>query len=256
MSSFFLNISTKFYKFRFVGHFMLDAFFPRRCPVCLSVLEPFVLVCESCKKKLHFVRQPFCYRCGKPLLSFEQEYCYDCRRHKKSFERGFAVFLYDKHMQFSMTQFKYHNKREFAKFYISQALYLYQDLFLSLSIDAIIPVPIHKKKKKERGYNQAELLAFALSDALSIPMLSFVLVRSMYTTPQKELSPRERLENLSHVFQVNSDFESDCRFLSTVLLVDDIYTTGATLEACTRVLKQAGVDTVYTLCICIGASSI
>lgn len=232
--------------------FLLDAFFPRRCPICLAVLDSSTLVCESCERKLHLVKQPFCYRCGKPLSSFEKEFCYDCTRYQKSFERGFAVFLYDKYMKFSMTQFKYYNKREFTDFYVFKALCLYRDLFLSLSIDAIIPVPIHKKKKKERGYNQAELLASALGRSLSIPVLPSVLLRSVYTTPQKELSPKERLENLSHVFQMNPDFTSEYKFLSTVLLVDDIYTTGATLEACTRILKHSGINTIYTFCICIG----
>jgi len=161
--------------------------------------------------------------------------------------------LYDKYTKFSMTQFKYHNKREFSTFYIQEALRLHLDTFSSLSIQAIIPVPIHEKKKKERGYNQAELLANTLSNYLSIPTFSSILIRSVYTTPQKELSPRERLSNLSQAFYVNPDFQASCHFLKTVLLVDDIYTTGATLEACTRILKKYGVETVYTLCICIGA---
>lgn len=231
---------------------LIDSLFPRRCPICLRILIPSLSICPTCLEKLTFIKQPSCYRCGKPLSSYEDEYCYDCKRHPKQFERGFAVMLYDKYTKFSMTQFKYYNKREFATFYIKEALRLYQEELLSLSIQAIIPVPIHHKKKKERGYNQAELLANALSNYLSIPTFSSILIRSVYTIPQKELSPRERLSNLSKAFFINPDFQSSCSLLKTVLLVDDIYTTGATLEACTRVLKKHGVQTVYTLCICIG----
>lgn len=233
--------------------FLINALFPKRCPICLHILDPSHTICPTCRDKLTFIRQPSCYRCGKPLSAYEKEYCYDCKRHPKSFERGFAVMLYDKYTKFSMTQFKYHNKREFATFYAQEALCLYLDTFSSLPIQAIIPVPIHEKKKKERGYNQAELLANTLSNYLSIPALSSILVRSVYTTPQKELSPKERLSNLSQAFHVNPDFQSSCHLLKTILLVDDIYTTGATLEACTRILKKYGIQTVYTLCICIGA---
>lgn len=232
---------------------LINVLFPKRCPVCLRILPSSLTICSSCREKLIFVRQPFCYLCGKPLADFEEEYCYDCRRHPKSFERGFAVMLYDKNTKFSMTQFKYHNKREFSDFYIREALRLYGDVFSKLSIQAILPVPVHEKKKKERGYNQAELLAKTLSRSLSIPTYSSILIRSVYTAPQKELSPRERLANLARAFDVNPDFQTNCHLLKTVLLVDDIYTTGATLEACTRVLKKYGVQTVYTLCICIGA---
>lgn len=233
---------------------LITTLFPKRCPICLRILPASqnITICPTCRDKLTFVHQPSCYRCGKPLLDFEEEYCYDCKRHPKSFDRGFAVMLYDKNTKFSMTQFKYHNKREFSDFYIQESLRLYLNIFSTLSIQAILPVPVHEKKKKERGYNQAELLAKTLSHYLSIPAYSSILIRSVYTAPQKELSPKERLNNLSKAFDINPAFQSNCHLLKTVLLIDDIYTTGSTLEACTRVLKKHGVQTVYTLCICIG----
>lgn len=233
---------------------ILNTLFPKRCPVCLSLLPSDQSVCPSCFEKLTFVRQPVCYRCGKPLFSQEAEYCFDCMRHPKSFDRNFSVFVYDKHMKFSMAQFKYHNKREFASFYVEQAMRLHGDVLCRLPLLAIVPVPIHDKKKKERGYNQAELLARCFSDVLHIPTCPNLLSRFVYTTPQKELSPRERLFNLSKAICVNPVFSEKMHLFDTVLLVDDIYTTGATLEACTRVLLRHGVQRVYTLCICIGAN--
>ena len=117
-----------------------------------------------------------------------------------------------------------------------------------MSPDVIIPVPIHISRLKMRGYNQAGLIAEALGRIIGIPIDEEALVRVIKTAPMKELSNRERVKNLQNAFQAD---EKVVRY-KKVLIVDDIYTTGATFDACAAVLKQAGVREVYGISLCVG----
>ena len=114
-------------------------------------------------------------------------------------------------------------------------------------MDAIIPVPVHPSRRRKRGFNQAEVLAKIVGERLGIPVKAELLRRTKKTLPQKELSVGERLKNLSGAFRADEIPEN----IRRVLLVDDIYTTGSTIEACTRVLKAAGVETIYFVVICM-----
>ena len=112
----------------------------------------------------------------------------------------------------------------------------------------IFPVPVHKKKFRFRGFNQAEYMAAQIGMELGIPVEGDYLIRTENTKPQKGLDVRARIKNLQKSFGV---IQTGRRYRS-VLLVDDIYTTGATLEACGKALKEAGTDRIYFLCLCIG----
>lgn len=151
-------------------------------------------------------------------------------------------------MRKSMYGFKYNNKREYAEFYVQSILEQYETVLKQHNFDAIIPVPIHKNKVKKRGYNQAEVLAKELSKTLEVPLLTDYLLRVVDTTPQKELNDKEREKNLKKAFQLNKNRVK----LKKVMLVDDIYTTGTTLDICTKELLNAGVKQVYCVTVCIG----
>ena len=109
-------------------------------------------------------------------------------------------------------------------------------------------MPIHKKKRRKRGFNQAELIAGELEQLMGIPMDCEALVRVVKTVPMKELDNAHRVKNLQNAFQVR---EKVVRYRK-VLIVDDIYTTGATFDACAAVLKDAGVSQVYGISLCVG----
>ena len=113
---------------------------------------------------------------------------------------------------------------------------------------ALIPVPIHPKRLRTRGFNQAEVLARKLGEALSLPVCAGILERSRNTEPQKELRASERLRNLEKAFCVRGE----CELPHSAILIDDIYTTGSTIEACARALKKAGMERVYFFALCIG----
>jgi ComF family protein len=115
----------------------------------------------------------------------------------------------------------------------------------------MVPVPVHASRRRRRGFNQAEELARRLSEKLGIPVDSHILIRTKKTVPQKNLNPAERLRNLEQAFSVASLPPRD----KTILLIDDIYTTGATAEACAKILKEAGAEKVYVFTIFTGSGN-
>jgi len=152
-------------------------------------------------------------------------------------------------MRKSVSHFKYHNKREYADWYVEELLRKYRRILINLKPDAILPVPLHDAKRRKRGFNQAEILAKGLSLGTGIPMKTDILFRKKNTIAQKNLNNKERLRNLEQAFAVRRE---NVKELGTVILVDDIYTTGSTIEACSRVLKKAGVQNVHFISLCIG----
>lgn len=233
---------------------MIDLLYPRRCPVCQDLIPMPVsgrveeFICPECRKALPYVTGPACMKCGKPVELEEQEYCSDCARIPKHYIRGFPLFLYMDPIKEGVTAMKYHNRREYAQFYTEELVQRYGDIWNRLELDAVIPIPVHSRKRRQRGYNQAELLARPIADWLDVPMIKNYLIRVVDTLPQKELNDAERINNLKRAFQIRENGVK----LNKVLLVDDIYTSGATMEACTTVLLQAGVREVYYTSICIG----
>lgn len=230
----------------------LDALYPRRCPVCDEIVMPKgALICPSCFPKLSYVKGPTCKKCGKQVFSETIEYCYDCTRRRHSFEHGLALINYDDYARHSMAAIKYNNKRQYLDFYGEAICQRYGPQILRMNAQALIPVPIHPSRKRRRGFNQAELLADIIGARLSIPVCPSALLRSKKTAPQKQLTPTERLKNLQQAFQPG-DIPSN---IKDVILVDDIYTTGSTIEACTRVLLTSGIRRVCVITICIGHGS-
>ena len=228
-----------------------ELIYPRRCAICGQIVTPKgYYVHEECRKRLHFVTEPRCARCGKPLLEQEQEYCYDCSKKNFHYQKGFSLVRYDDLMKHSIAEFKYNGKKEYADFYVTELLDRYGQDLTNLQLDCIVPVPIHSSKRLGRGFNQAGLIAVGLGKGLFLPVIEDLLIRNKKTLPQKQLNDKERLANLSEAFEMNSRY--DLRGINKVLIVDDIYTTGSTIEACTKILSQAGISQVYFITVCIG----
>lgn len=178
------------------------------------------------------------------------EYCLDCIRHPKSFESGRALLNYNEASRNSVAAIKYKNRREYLDFYAEAMAQRYQEMIKRWKPQVLTAVPIHPSRRRRRGFNQAEELAVRLGKRLDIPVESHLLLRTRKTTAQYGLSAADRLKNLQQAFVV----QSGTKIPESVLLIDDIYTTGSTAEACTRALKTAGVNRVYVLVICIGSS--
>lgn len=230
-------------------NWVLDFLYPRRCPICGEIQNyGDVQICKSCMSGLKRVEPPFCMRCGKTVWSDEQEYCEDCKRFPKYYEKGYPVFIYQEPLKKALYDFKYHNQREYALFFAKCMYYRFHEEWEKLSFDGIVPVPLHKNKLRRRGYNQAALLAKQLSKQLAVPFYTDYLVRKEDTGPQKELNDRQRMKNLKKAFKIGKNKIK----LKRILLVDDIYTSGATIASCTEVLQSAGVEQVWYASVAIG----
>ncbi len=223
--------------------------FPRRCPVCHEAVEGRgERVCMICRTKLPYIREPACFRCGKPLSSGEQEYCRDCSRKRHRFDRGAAPFVYDEVMRRSIAGYKYRGRREYAGFYAEEILRRCAGKMRLWGGEVFVPIPLHLSRRRKRGYNQAELLAKELSRRSGIPADMDLLFRVKKTQAQKELNDQERLTNLKEAFSIRKGKIP----YKNVILVDDIYTTGSTMDAAAGLLKEHGVKNVCFVCICIG----
>lgn len=227
---------------------VLDMLYPRRCPVCDGLLggkEP--LICRKCAAGLQLLEGPVCLRCGKPLERKDQEYCRDCGKKRHSYERGFAPFSYRGMIQESMMRFKYGGRAEYAKFYAAAVMAYGKRLLEYWSPDVMIPVPIHRERLLKRGYNQAEELAVQLSSMSGIPVERRAVLRIKNTKAQKELNDVERKKNLTQAFSIVKGYSPPRR----ILLVDDIYTTGSTIDTLALLLKKNGAQSVYFACVCV-----
>lgn len=226
---------------------ILNVLFPRRCPVCGEIVKPAGrLICPPCVKKLSFVTSPVCKKCGKEIPDETAEFCEDCLGRRHAFEYGVALLNYNEAARRSMAKIKYSNKREYLDFYGTALAARYKGVFRRMGVEALVPVPVHAARRRKRGFNQAEVLAEVLGRELGIPVRPEFLTRTKRTEPQKDLTAAERLKNLSGAFSAGGTAGE----ASSVLIVDDIYTTGSTMEACARALRGAGTGRIYFAVIC------
>lgn len=206
-------------------------------------------ICTECVGKLRFVKEPLCMICGKEIAGADQELCLDCTKQKRSFAFGRALLLYDAVAEHAMVRIKYQNKREYVDGFAKLLVYRYRNLIMGMHADCLVPVPIHKNRRKKRGYNQAELIANVISKETGIPVDHSILTRIKNTKAQNALMPGERAGNVKSAF-LAKDIPAHYK---TVILVDDIFTTGSTMEECTKALQREKEVKVYCLCLCIGA---
>lgn len=222
--------------------------FPKSCAICDSVIEKEKLVCDECIKKIKFVKEPKCKKCGKQLINERDEYCGDCNKNHHLFVEGVSAFEYTEEIRRAIYKFKYHNRRDYGSFF---AWAIYENNKRKIegwNPDVIVPVPIYQKRRLQRGYNQAEILAEELSEYVKIPADMRCIIRQTDTKPQKDLTAAERKRNLENAFKIVDNVVK----YKKVMLVDDIYTTGSTVDACAKVLLSAGVREVYCASLSVG----
>lgn len=230
-----------------------ELLFPEKCILCNTVLVKGRRgICSDCRKKLPYITEPRCLHCGKPISSAAMEYCFDCSGRTGNLERGISLWEYNDCMKRVMADFKYGGLESNAAFFAEELEECYGEKLRDWNIQAIVPVPLYWRKRWFRGYNQAESLSEALGEKLAIPVFAGLLKRSRNTKPQKGLDSRQRRKNLENAFSLGKTDGFDVERYSTVLLVDDIYTTGTTLESCAGVLRGLGIKKVFFACLCTG----
>lgn len=231
------------------GRMLLQALYPPACPVCGALTGNRLQLCGDCKKRMRPVQEPLCMRCGKPLGDPAQEFCEGCAGKEGYLDRGAGVFPYHSAAKKIVMDLKFHGRKENAVLLGGYMAAFVRPYLPAWQPQVLIPVPLHGKKQRIRGYNQAELLARTVSEQLHIPLRTDLVHRINPTKALKKQGKLERQRSLSGAFAAD---RMAGRY-SSVLLIDDIYTTGSTADAVACALKSRGVKKVCILCACIGA---
>jgi ComF family protein len=232
-----------------VLHRLLDFIFPTACSYCRSPVEDSVIpfFCAACWADFSLIQGQVCPRCGRPFESPEalsaspEHECGACRQRPPEYDQALSVGHFEGPLREAIHQFKYRPCLSLGK---PLARWMAGNVHLLSAIDFVMPVPLHRKRLRHRGFNQALFLARGMSEAHGMQLSLDNLVRIRYTRPQVELSGAQRIENVAGAFSVNRPGEIGG---TSVLLVDDVFTTGATLNECAAVLKGAGASRVTAL---------
>ena len=233
---------------------LLRIIFPEVCPVCGDVLtdknrckgNPYI--CKYCYSTLSFAKGRRCLKCAKSVDDETKVICGECERKERFFDRGFALLTHDEAAKKIIYGFKFDYNLDNLRFPALEAALRIGRVINHLGVEAFIPVPLHKSRLRERGYNQAELLTeeivrfMELLYGISPVCDSTYLIRKKKTKYQRDLDHKYREENVKNAFCVNPE---SAGVYKRVCIVDDIYTTGSTINSCAKALKAAGCTNVY-----------
>jgi ComF family protein len=230
-----------------VAHILMNLLYPGRCRACGSPMgagEKFF--CGTCLSNVKRVGLLQCSICGMPFPdgAGQDHPCRDCMSKRPSFDMARAPLVYEGTVKEAVHLYKYRPVRA-LKGYLGDFIDEGATRWFS---DATVAaaVPLHKKRLRHRGFNQSLFLAMRAGEVLGIKLSLDGLTRIRHTRPQVDLSPKDREENVRGAFMVRSPEEWKGE---RVLLVDDVYTTGATVKECAKVLKKAGAEAVYVLTV-------
>jgi len=223
---------------------LLDLIFPPSCAGCGKLG---VHWCDDCYASVKPITQPVCEKCGLPV-KHQAELC-NCADTIHSLDYFRAYSIYTPPLSNAIKQLKYERDFAIAKKLAFYLIKLYNEY--KIKADLVIPVPLNKNRIRERGFNQASLLAKFFANELQLPYEKQALVRTKNTRSQVGLSRLERLSNVQEAFQANPALIMG----KTIIIIDDVSTTGATLEACASTLKNAGAMKVIGLSLARAVST-
>ncbi len=226
----------------------MELIFPRRCPLCGALINSNERICSKCSRDVEFIRRPICRICGRPLYS-----CH-CRKGDYVFIRNVSPLVYTKAAKKGIHRMKFNDSpyscTYFGKLMANTVRMEY--LENGVRLDCVIGVPMHKDDFLTRGYNQAQLLAKTVAEEIEIPLMNKVLIKQHKNRSQHTLSYIERQRNIKGVFQVaRPELIRD----KTVLLCDDVTTSGSTLNECAYTLLDAGAKAVYCVTATVAVMS-
>jgi len=227
--------------------------FPAPCRICQEPLTAAssIPICLECLSSFQRLTDPLCYCCGRPFISgiavgAQQPLCYACRRGVYSFQLARSHAAYNDSMMKAITLMKYEQVTRLGDWFAARLAERVAESAEGLAADIVVPVPLHPLRQRERGYNQAELIARPLAKRLGIPLRTYLLVRTKPRPAQRRLTRHERWQTVRGAFATRTGAQVD---KLRVLLVDDVFTTGATLDSCSRSLLQAGAARVIGLTV-------
>lgn len=231
----------------------MDLVYPRKCPVCnLALPYHKSLIHHNCYLDLPYVTGNICQKCGRPIIDGEEEYCNSCQNTKHYYTKGLCLYVRNEITRNMIYRLKYQGQREIADFLGYDLVDKLGKIMFKWKPDAIIPVPIHSSRLKERGFNQSIDISksfqkyFYSKYKIVIPIYPNYVIRKNKTTKQKDLNANIRRQNMLGALSIGTR----PRYIpNKVLIIDDIYTTGATIDAVSQVLIKDGIESVYFLAI-------
>lgn len=228
----------------------LELIYPEKniCQVCdcydTSIDDSYI--CKSCFSKLERIEEPVCKICNKSLRNNpDLIVCNECIREKRSFEMSRSLFNYKGTVKKIIHDYKYCNKTYYYKLF-SYLLIQYMKERRFINFDYITAIPLHKIKQRKRGFNQSELLAKQVGKYFKISYISF-LKRNNNTEKQSNLSRYARQKNLQNVFDMADNKVLGLISGADILIIDDIFTTGTTVNECSKILKEHGANRVFVM---------
>ena len=231
---------------RHMSQVALNALLPPQCLGCGELVSEAGVLCPVCWEKVHFLNPPHCNCCGLP---FEHDLgtgalCGDCIRQAPLYRRARSAMIYNEHSRNLILSFKHGDRTDATPAFGQWLLRAGKELFPNN--DLIVPVPLYWFRLFSRRYNQAALLANDLSGKSNVPVAANLLIRKKHTPSQGKMSFSQRHRNLQGAFKLNARNRQNLKG-ARVLLIDDVFTTGATVSACARILLQGGADSVDVL---------
>ena len=220
---------------------VMDLIYPPHCVVCRDAGDGYL--CPKCADKITLIKPPVCYKCGKPC---EASVCDECYQREYAFECARSAGIFDGPLRDAIHAMKYRNYEAVVDPLAQIMIRAFPDTGLARNTDVLVPIPIHYSRLLDRGFNQSEELARKLAGRIGLPMEAKVLRKSRKTAHQVDLPLDERALNVRGSLSVKHEQKIRAK---RVLLIDDVFTTGATLDEAARVLLEAGASEVraYTL---------
>jgi ComF family protein len=233
---------------------LTSVLFPAPCRLCGEILSEAsrIPICRSCLDQITSWNAPLCPRCGRPFASatavtgIARPLCHGCRRGLYDFDFARSYGAYGQVMAGAVVMLKYERVTPLAELFGDWLVPIIHASEPEIRANVIVPVPLHRKRQRERGYNQAELIARALARKLHLPYRSHLLVRTKPRPEKRRLTVRERWQSVRNAFDLREGVRVD---KLRILLVDDVLTTGATLDACSRALRDAGAAYVAAVTV-------
>lgn len=221
---------------------LLSVFFPNKCAFCQDIITTGQSHCNECLTKIRKIPPELCHTCFKKNCS--------CDTDSLPYKKLVSSYYYDSFSQNCVFSLKFHGVTKHAGYLAQQ---LYNDLSCHLlvgKIDYVVPVPMHKKAIRLRGYNQSHVLGTHLAKLLNVPVANQLLIKTRHTKSQHSLGLKARNTNLIGAYCVKyTPHYKD----KTILLIDDVYTTGNTITQCCKALQQVGINNIY-VCTFLNAS--
>lgn len=222
---------------KIVGKMILDIFFPNRCPFCDKIIKWDKLACDSCIEEILFTGDEVCSKCGKNPC---------CCSESNHYDGAFTACYYEGKAREGIIALKKSNATNSAEFF---ADILSEKIKGSkIKVDYIVPVPMSRKKKRKRGYNQAYEIAEKISEKIELKIISDCILKNENTMQQHELNAEERAEYVKNAFIKGNNKEIKGK---NIILCDDVMTTGSTMNYCSSLLKEMGAERVYVAACCI-----